>query len=451
MVALPLGMTQKAAADNEPRMQRIFDDAVFYDGYRSEVVDADLDDGILRHANHLYARRLTDSELDWIGSDFRMKVVIRALCDNYDRIGNINLALVPKGSESYDIDEVDRLELGRFITPFMNKNAKLKEVPYEYSSDAISLIFRDSDLREKYDYWMEFELFGVPYAANQQIAGCADRNDVFKGTLDFECSGAPAPRVTTHRLVPIVIKRPESKGHNLNNYSERGTDTIGTCTKTYHFEVKEQLADARVTLIMSNHGANSYGEEYNRRKHLVYVDGELVLVFKPGGKSCEPYRQYNTQVNGIYGRTPMTESQWTSWNNWCPGDIIPIRDINLGELGPGEHTVMIRVPEAQFNEGQGDFPVSMYLQGLTEGVLPAESDGLHLDMPELEISVREGVLTLRCADSFAELEVYDNAGVLRYGTCHPQQSTDLSRLPGGVYVVVATDRDGRLAYRKVML
>ena len=83
-------------------------------------------------------------------------------------------------------------------------------------------------------------------------------------------------------LIPIVIKTPEHLGSNLNNYNEQGTDTIGKCIKTYYFDVPQDVTGGQIVLITSNHGANSGGEEYNRRWHYVHFDDEKVLSYKPG-------------------------------------------------------------------------------------------------------------------------------------------------------------------------
>ena len=97
-----------AAADGGETSIRIYDEAIFFDGYNvlenlSDESKAMIpeDDGILRHSTSLYSIRLTDEQLDLIGENLKMLVDIGALCDNYDRIGNINIALVPKGAESY--------------------------------------------------------------------------------------------------------------------------------------------------------------------------------------------------------------------------------------------------------------------------------------------------------------------------------------------------------------
>ncbi len=71
---------------------------------------------VIRHRNDLYARKLTDQELQSIGNTSTMNVTIKASCDNHDRIGNVNLALVPKGATSYKPDSVSRIEIGRYIT-----------------------------------------------------------------------------------------------------------------------------------------------------------------------------------------------------------------------------------------------------------------------------------------------------------------------------------------------
>jgi hypothetical protein len=121
-------------------------------------------------------------------------------------------------------------------------------------------------------------------------------------------------------------------------------------------------ADTQLVLVISNHGANTDGEEYVRRDHFVYVDDELVLMFKPGRTSCEPFRSVNTQANGIYGTSPRTDSSWQSFSNWCPGDVIDTRIIPLGPLGAGTHEFVIDVPDAEFVGDDGNFPFSLYLQ-----------------------------------------------------------------------------------------
>lgn len=430
---------------------RVYDHVVFYDGYLMDNnPDKDLQDGILRHSCSLYSKKLDDEVLDRLGGRLDMNVFVTAACDNYDRIGNINLAFVPKGSESYRTDEVDRIEIGRFITPFMDKNKEPSTVPYNYDIDYLSLILRDKELRSKYDIWLEFEIFGIPYAANEQIDGCDCRSDVFQGTFEF-ATDAPAAPSEGNILVPIVIKKPEYIGSNLNNYTEAGTDTIGKTTKTYFFTVPEDVTDAQLVLITSNHGANNNGEEYNRRQHFVYYDDELVLSYKPGRPTCEPFRKYNTQPNGIYSASERSEVVWQSFSNWCPGDVIDNRIIKLGAVPKGEHKVRITVPMARFPEKQGDIPVSLYFHGVKDGVIgEASIDRITVKEPVSQVSIAGGVINVSSPEEIIGIEIYSFQGEKIYSQPN-DNPISASGLRKGMYLINIELDSGIIETQKIII
>jgi hypothetical protein len=344
----------------------VFDQILFYDGYAG-VVNHPVPEGVIRHRNDLYAKKLTAAQLLAFGSNMTLNVTIKADCDNYDRIGNVNLALVPKDAVTYVPNNVQRFELARFITPFMNKNISPYQVPYTFSIDNVAKLFKDPTINALYDIWIEFEVFGVPYAAQTQVAGCSGINSVFFGTLEL-VSNTTALTSANNFLLPLNFKK------NLNNYQAGASDAIGQTVRTIVFDLPSGVNNASFYLITSNHGANSGGEEYNRRWHYIFFDNMLfsILSYKPGELTCEPYRVYNTQANGIYGASPMSNLAWQSFSNWCPGAKIPIRKIDLGNLSSGSHTFRISVPTAVFNGAQGYFPISLYLQG-TNAVLGLES------------------------------------------------------------------------------
>ncbi|WP_374444948.1 peptide-N-glycosidase F-related protein [Epilithonimonas sp.] len=307
----------------------------------------------------IISRRLSDSEIASFGSNVKMNIVLTAACDNYDRIAGVNLVLVPKGSTSYTYNQTDikRIEIGRFITPFMNKNVSPTQVPYSYQVNNISNILHDTSLSAIYDFWIEFRADGYSAAAQTQVSGCADRTDVFRGNLEFVTSGTASP--AQNFFLPLSYR------DNLNNYN--ATDVPGQTTRLVTFTLAQDVPGAVLHLITSNHGSNTGGEEYVKRVHNVYLDNQLVHQYMPGGKNCEDYRQYNTQGNGIYGTTAKTLRGWISWNNWCPGDVIPNREVSLGNLTAGTHTIKIDVPTAVFAGQQGYFPVSMYIQNQKNG------------------------------------------------------------------------------------
>lgn len=332
----------------------LIESVVFYDGY-AEPVDEPLPEGVIRLNNAIHAVRVTDEQLAVIQPNLEMQVLIGALCDNYDRIGSVQLALVPKGAETYDPAEVSRIEVARFITPFMNKNKEPDTVPYEWDIDGVADILTDPDLQAEFDFWFELEVFGVPYAANTEVSGCEGRNDVFRGWLALHTDSTDeAGEFDT--LIPVAVK------DGFNNYQEGASDRIGTTRKTIEIVVEEATEYAQLVLITSNHGANAGGEEYARREHFVSIDGDLALQYRPGRDTCEPFRMFNTQGNGIYGPSPKSDEEWQSFSNWCPGDVIDTRVVAWGPVAAGVHEIVIDVPDATFADGQGNFPLSLYVQ-----------------------------------------------------------------------------------------
>ncbi len=452
----------------------IFDKVPFYDGYLTDaIIDADVRDGIVRFNNYHYSRRLDLPEITALGEDMKLEVIIGALCDNFDRMGRIFLAFPETGSPSYFPEQTQRIEIARFITPFMNKNKEPDEVPFVYDMEDIRQLLTDSDLISERDVWLEVELFGIPYSANKQIAGCANRNDVFSATVSFAArptssllegqrgdnDGSKTSLNSAKNsvngkgnviLTPITISKCELFGNvNLNRYNPAATDTVGETTKTYIFNVPEDLNDSQITLIITNHGADEDGEEYYRRQHIVYLDGEPVSIFTPGGISCEPFRQFNTQRNGIYEAALEDPTWWTEHNNWCPGQAVPTRRITTGPLKKGEHRLMIRVPDAEFYLDDGDFRPSAFMLGTTDGFIVSPSGVESVQSsngPKLKIQGE--TLFLDSEEPVLELRVYSMDGQLIEGHYAPGQSFSLAGLPSGQFIIVASLRDGRLSHLK---
>lgn len=412
-----------------PSVVTVYQDAVFYDMYAA-TVNQPLPTDAVRLSNSTYTKKMTDAQLDSFGNQVTMNVTIGALCDNYDRLAHVLLALVPKGASSYDTNLVKKLEIGRFVTPFMNKNISPTSVPYTFQVDNLGAIFKDMNLRSQYDFWIEFTVLGVPYAAQTQVSGCAGRIDTFKGTLSFTTdNNSSIPPVNNFLLTMAALK-------SFNNYN--ATDEPGTTLRMLNFTLPNTVNNASFYLITSNHGANSGGEEYVRRQHYVYLNDVQIFTYKPGGISCEPFRQYNTQGNGIYGSSPQSTSWWTSWNNWCPGNSIPIRKISVGNLEPGLHTFTITVPDAQFVGQQGDFPLSVYLQGEASNVLGVKE----MTVTDVKIypNPASNFIKISSTKKIRETEMYSVEG--RLVKTFKGGESDISELQTGTYILKVTFEDG---------
>lgn len=401
----------------------VFSQIVFYDGYASNVSQP-VPANTIRLANSRYTRKMTDTELNSFQNKIQMNVTIGALCDNYDRIGGVHIALVPKGQASYTMNDpqVKRIEVGRYITPFMNKNISPTEVPYTYEVNNLYAVFSNTALRAAYDIWVELDVFGVPYAANTQVAGCANRNDVFAGTLTFVTSNDPAITNTFNSLLPLL------DSSTLNNYNN--TDVAGQTVRLVNFSLAQTASNPTFFIVTSPHGAGSYGEEYVRRQNFVSLDNTQVLTFTPGGKSCEPYRMYNTQGNGIYGSTPKTTAWWTSWNNWCPGDAVPIRTFSVPSLSAGSHTLKYEVPDAEFYNQDGQVVLSMYMQGQSQNLSVK-------DVSTVDVSIfpnpTADYVTVRGQEEVKRISVFTMDGRKLSETIGPK--ADLTAYPAGTYLL----------------
>ncbi|MBD0823390.1 peptide-N-glycosidase F-related protein [Aestuariibaculum marinum] len=333
--------------------RQIFDHVIFYNGY-GKTVDEPVPENVIRLKNSSYVKKLTQDDLNAISDRLNLQVTLHARCDNYDRLGHVGLNFVKKGKPYTDKNVVVRQEIARFVSPFMNKNKMPNSVDYLYEINNIGRLLNNKELRNTYDFWIQFDLFGTPDAAQKEVSGCEGRGDIYGGSMKLVSSSAKYSN-KDEKLVHLYSR------DKLDNYKH--SDVEGETIKVNDFTLEKPVNNARLYVITSNHGANKGGEEYIRREHMVYFDGEELAKYTPGGESCEEFRVVNTQGNGIYGKRPKKLEDWARWNNWCPGNKIPIRIYELGDLIAGKHQFKIDVPEAEFKDQKGYIPLTVYIQG----------------------------------------------------------------------------------------
>lgn len=418
----------------------IVSEAVYYDGYAA-LVSQPVPTGLIRLTNARYARKMTDAELDGFKAKIAMRVTIGALCDNYDRLGSVFLAMVPKNQPTYTVDDanVKRIEVARYITPFMNKNVSPLEVPYTYNISNLYNVFHDAALRNTYDMYMELDVFGVPYAAQTEIAGCSGRNDVFTGTLTFFSTNASATPTSYNNLTPIL------NYSKLNNYNS--TDVPGQTVRITTFNLPNAITDAQFFVISTPHGANAGGEEYVRRDNFTYIDDVQMLTYKPGGTSCEPFRVYNTQGNGIYGTTPSSAADWTAWNNWCPGDAVPIRSFTMTSMTAGTHTLKHTIPAAVFNQQQGDVFLSVYMQSKNSAMMDVK------DIKSIDVSIypnpTSDFVNIKSKIDVASMTLFSMDG-RKLTENFKENKINISSYNTGVYILNIVLKDGTTFKHKII-
>lgn len=318
----------------------VIKDVDFFDGY-AKPVNEPVKPGLTRISNTKYIRKLSSQEKQSIGDSIIVKMVVKAGCDDYDRIGRVTLFSVPK-DKNYDSPEAKEFELLRIMTPFNYKTRQPDNVPYSISINQLAGLFKDKEA----DIWVMTEIFGTTSAGQKETMGCDGSLLTYTASVNLT-STAKAKKVKP--VKPIAL---------LSYYPLDGKDTTaGHNAKAISFHLANSIKPAVLYLITSGHGAMQGGEEYNWREHVIYVDGKEYARVAVD-QNCAPYEIYNTRTNGIYGANIAQERR-----TWCPGAPVITRAINLGTLTLGNHTIKIAVPDAVLLSTQSTYYLSAYIAG----------------------------------------------------------------------------------------
>lgn len=432
---LVLLLCQHHTYSQTSRNFQIFKDVLFYGGYSKLDTIPNVQDihrqGAERLETYLVAKRLSDSVLNQMEDNLTLNIQVRSTCDNYDRIGCVKLTFVPKSDAGTYPKAITastkRIEIARFITPFMDSKKQPNLVPYKYEINNVALILKDSTIRSRFEIWLEFEIFG-----RYTVEGCTPGRSVFYGSLYLTTISSAPTQESAPIFVPITT---QEKLFNYKGKKIQGTDTIGKTIKTIAFYTKDTIYNPNIYLIISNHGAVKNGEEYYTRNHFVYMDNQLLTKFKPNVGSCEPFRIYNTQPNNVYTSSRKSDFLWSKYSNWCPGAGLPIRIIPTATIYPGKHTVTIEVPDAVFYNHEGNFPFSIYLQGNAQNVKEKEPI-VASNKPKdanLFCDAKKNSVYIETTEAIQNIQLYDTKNQLRWEGA--AKTIDISNFESGMYRV----------------
>ncbi|NQX37887.1 Peptide-N-glycosidase F, N terminal [Pedobacter steynii] len=309
----------------------------FYDGYAQKVAQP-VAKGLTRISNAEYLYQLSSAEIDKIGQTLKIKVTVKSGCDNYDRIGHVTLALMPKG-EQFKLEKAEQFELLRIMTPFMYRTRQPDHIPYEAQIDQMVSTIKQAGK----DVYLLTEVFGTTGAGQREVIGCDGSLLTFNVSVDLISD--KTKNLSTRKGISL-----------LSYYSLDGKDkAAGKNSKQVSFELPDDTKTTVLYVISSGHGAAEGGEEYNWREHIVDLDGKEYTRLEMS-QNCAPFEMYNTQPNGIYFGDISKERR-----SWCPGGPVQTRMINLGPLAKGKHTLKVSIPDAEFEKTDSKYYVSAYL------------------------------------------------------------------------------------------
>ena len=95
LLLFSLGFNFTYAQSKNETVISVIKDVDFFDGY-AKPVNEPVKQGLVRITNTQYIRKLTNKEKQSIGDSTIIKVIVKAECDDYDRIGRVTLFYVPK-------------------------------------------------------------------------------------------------------------------------------------------------------------------------------------------------------------------------------------------------------------------------------------------------------------------------------------------------------------------
>jgi hypothetical protein len=263
----------------------------------------------------VFVTKLTATQQAAIGADLAARITYYAQCDNYDRIGGIFFVREPPGQTPKPTDP--QTELVRFITPFSDFTVTAHK----------TLVYPDADLSAyaqvladpTHDIWIGIGGGSNPYSMDPCVAlnEPADFQAVgFLYSLDL-VSHEPLTRAPS-TVFSAVVADPGGRENRawapqaIANFAETSTPIHGT------FDNPGGSLTGHVTVIVSGHGSNLGGDEYEFTDDTVSVAGQEVGLFSTK-IDCAPYAAASPDGNpGIFQGN-------TSYNprNWCPGALVP--------------------------------------------------------------------------------------------------------------------------------
>jgi len=310
----------------------------FYDGYHKNI-DVPVPQGLIKLDNTTYLKKLTHKERALVGDSLWVKEIVKAGCDNYDRIGRIELIAVPKG-KNFDDEMAQKFELLRIMTPFNYKTRQPDNVPYSANISVFTGLIKNQSL----DIWVLVDIFGSTGVGQKETFGCGGSFLTYSASVSFITE--KSYQKNSRSLYPLLCY-----------YSLNGKDTAdGHNAKSQSFTLQHDVKSATLYLISSGHGAGKGGEEYNWRQHVIYLDGKPIMKLDVN-QNCVPYEIYNTRINGIYSSGHIAEERRT----WCPGAPVPIRTIELGALKAGTHSIKLVIPDANLLSTESTYYISEYV------------------------------------------------------------------------------------------
>lgn len=213
-------------------------------------------------------------------------------------------------------------------------------------------------------------------------------------SIDFELSfKAEAQALNPSWVAPI-----------LDNTREYWTKEVFASERaTIEVDIPAGLESLKMFYLTSGHGGRRSGDEFNKKDHVIYVDGAEVLRFVPWREDGPLFRKFSPTSAKWDGDVWSSD---LSRSNWIPGDqVLPMVFDLSSHLAPGKHSIRFQVEDMAEStpDNLNYWNISVVLAGYSE--VPTEQKTLQ---PYLQAPNPGGI-----SISWAHNE--DHSSIVKYG------------------------------------
>ena len=298
--------------------------------------------------------------------DVRLNVTVTSAGDPWDKSGTL-FAMADKAGREYlgrmlegddadsprfagivrEGDRLPALEWMRFITPFGVGHFSHTERADAYRPAAVAAwadsVSWQADLSSLQPWMADADTLWVgAYIDTWTAEGYA-----LSARLDMRESELPCDWAPSHAISPLF--NTTKLAHDQRPFTQLPDSALQVS-----FDL-EHASDVDLLFLTTGHGGHAGGDEFTEQPHIVMMDGDTVDAWTPWRNDCGAFRRFNptsgfwpsTYVLGGDTLEERVASSDLSRSNWCPGDQVKPRRIQLGHLDAGHHTLTVAVPDAQ--------------------------------------------------------------------------------------------------------
>ncbi len=180
-------------------------------------------------------------------------------------------------------------------------------------------------------------------------------------TLTFDESNLECDKQKTTHVEPLI---------NTVAYfnPKKNADIFARKNIEVKVRIPENATNVRLKYITTGHGGHSGGDEFTKKRNILYLNDKEILSFIPWRDDCAAFRRFNP-TSGVwlvkdtasyydpeakkYLKKEIEErlaSSDLSRSNWCPGSGVHPVVVELPTIKSGDNIIRFSIPEAQKRE-----------------------------------------------------------------------------------------------------